>query len=96
MVRLELATPRFQTQCSRHSAIQLKRYCWEGVEVIQLVYCLIIYLSFLNYVSLIYSRSTVVLLDKGTTCTSREIYNEDPMVRLKHAKPGLQTEWSSH
>ena len=23
-------------------------YCWEGVEFIQLVYCIIIYLSFLN------------------------------------------------
>ena len=48
MVRLELATPGLQTQCSSHWAIQLKSYCWEGVEFIQLVYCIIIYLSFLN------------------------------------------------
>ena len=27
---------------------ELKSYCWEGVEFIQLVYCIIIYLSFLN------------------------------------------------
>ena len=47
-VRLELATPGLQTQCSSHWAIQLKSYCWEGVEFIQLVYCIIIYLSFLN------------------------------------------------
>ena len=48
MVRLELATPGLQTQCSSHWTIQLKSYCWEGVEFIQLVYCIIIYLSFLN------------------------------------------------
>ena len=48
-VRLELATPGLQTQCSSHWAIQLKSYCWEGVEFIQLVYCIIIYLSFLNW-----------------------------------------------
>ena len=48
MVRLELATPGLQTQCSSHWAIQRKSYCWEGVEFIQLVYCIIIYLSFLN------------------------------------------------
>ena len=41
-------TPGLQTQCSSHWAIQLKSYCWEGVEFIQLVYCIIIYLSFLN------------------------------------------------
>ena len=48
MLRLELATPGLQTQCSSHWALQLKSYCWEGVEFIQLVYCIIIYLSFLN------------------------------------------------
>ena len=31
-MRLELATPGLQTQCSSHCAIQLKSYCWEGVE----------------------------------------------------------------
>ena len=36
-----------QTECSSHWAVQLKSYCWEGVEFIQLVYC-IIFLSFLN------------------------------------------------
>ena len=40
--------PALQTQCFRHEAIQLKTYCWEGVEFIQLVYYIIIYLSFLN------------------------------------------------
>ena len=43
MVRLELATPGLQTQCSSHWALQLESYCWEGAEFIQLVYCIIIY-----------------------------------------------------
>ena len=48
MVRLELATARLSTECFSHRAKQLKSYCWEGVEFIQLVYCIIIYSSFLN------------------------------------------------
>ena len=40
--------PWITNQCSSHRAIQLKSYCWEGVEFIQLVYCIITYLSFLN------------------------------------------------
>ena len=48
MMGVELATPRLQTECSSHWAIQLKSYCWEGVEFIQLVWCIIITLSFLN------------------------------------------------
>ena len=48
MVRLELAIPGLQTQCPSHWAIQFKSYCWEGVEFIQLVYCIIIHLSFLD------------------------------------------------
>ena len=42
------ATPWLQTPCCSNWAIQLKSYCWEGVEFIQLVYCIIIYLSSLN------------------------------------------------
>ena len=48
MMGLELATPRLQTECSSHWAIQLKSYCWEWVEFIKLLYCIIIILSFLN------------------------------------------------
>ena len=48
MVRLELANLGLQTQCSSHWAIQLKSYCWEVVEFIQLLYYIIIYLSVLN------------------------------------------------
>ena len=45
-VKFELATPGLQTHGSSHWAIQLNSYCWEGVEFIQLMYCIIIYLSF--------------------------------------------------
>ena len=48
MMGLELATPRLYTECSRQWAKQLKSYCWERVAFIQLVCCIIIYLSFLN------------------------------------------------
>ena len=50
MMGLELTTPRLQTECSSHWAVQLKSYCWEGVEFIQLVYCIIIFLSFSNVI----------------------------------------------
>ena len=70
MVRLELAIPGLQTQCSSQS------FCWEGVEFIQLVYCIIIYLSFLKCQTS-HLRGTVVLLDTGTPGTSRETYSED-------------------
>ena len=61
MVKVLLAPPGLQTQSSSHSAIQLKSYCWEGVEFIQLVYCTIIYLSFsavVDFSSEKYSGST--------------------------------------
>ena len=47
-VTIVLATSGLQTQCSSHWAIQLKSYCWDGVEFVQFVYCIIIYLSYLN------------------------------------------------
>ena len=77
MVRLELATPGLQTQCSSHWAIQLKSYCWEGSGFIQLVYCIIILLFIISQLWLTsHPRSTVVPLDTGTPGTSREIYSE--------------------
>ena len=39
---------RNPTKGSSHWAKQLKSCCWEGAEFIQLVYCIIMYLSFLN------------------------------------------------
>ena len=95
-VRLELATPGLQTQCSSHWAIQLKSYCWEGVEFIQLVYCIIIYLSFLNCDWLLirevqwfyWTQELLVPVEKFTV--------RMPMVSLELATPGLQTQCSSH
>ena len=97
-VRLELATPGLQTQCSSHWAIQLKSYCWEGVEFIQLVYCIIIYLSFLNCDWLLirevqqsYWTQKLMVLVAVEKFTVRM-----PKVRLELATPGLQTQCSSH
>ena len=53
MMGRELPTPHLLTECSSHWAKQLKSYCWKGVEFIQLVYCIIICLSFLNCGSLL-------------------------------------------
>ena len=85
MERLELAIPGLQTQYSSHWAIQLKSYCWEGVEFIQLVYCIIIYLSFLNCDLLLirevqwfyWTQELLVPVEKFTVRT--------PMVRLELA-----------
>ena len=95
-VTLELATPGLQTQCSSHWAIQLKSYCWEGVEFIQLMYCIIIYLSFLNCDWLLirevqwfyWTQKLLVPVEKFTA--------RMPKVRLELANPGLQTQCSSH
>ena len=96
MVRLELATPGLQTQRSSHWAIQLKSYCWEGVEFIQLVYCIIIYLSFLNCDWLLilevqwfyWTQELLVPVEKFTV--------RMPMERLELAAPVLQSRSSSH
>ena len=71
-------------------------YCWEGVEFIQLVYCIIIYLSFLNCDWLLirevqwfyWTQEPLVPVDKFTV--------RMPMVILELATPGLQTQCSSH
>ena len=95
VVKFELATPGLQTQCSSHWAIQLKSYCWEGVEFIQLVYC-IVYLSILNCDWLLirevqwfyWTQELLVPVDKFTV--------RMPVVRFELATPGLQTQCSSH
>ena len=38
----------YKKECSSYWANKLKSYCWEGVVFIQLVYCIIMYLSLLN------------------------------------------------
>ena len=84
--------PWITNQCSSHWAIQLKNYCWEGVEFIQLVYC-IIYLSFLNCGWLLirevlrfYWKQKLLVLLAVEKFTVRM-----PKVRLELATPGLQT-----
>ena len=95
-VRLEIASPGLENQCSSDWAIQLKIYCWEGVEFIQFVYCIIIYLSFLHCDWLLigevqwfyWTQKLMVPVEKFTVRV--------PKVRLELATPGLQTQWSSH
>ena len=94
--RLELATPGLQNQCSSHWAIQLKSYCWEGVQFSQLVYCIIIYLSFLNCDWLLirdvqwfhWTQKLLVPVERFTV--------RMPKGRLELATTGLQTQCSSH
>ena len=75
---------------------ELKSYCWGGVEFIQLVYCIIIYLSFLNCDWLLirevqwfyWTQELLVPVEKFTV--------RMPMVSLELATSGLQTQCSSH
>ena len=93
-VTIELETAGSQTQCCSHWAIQLKSYCWEGVEFVQLVYCIIIYLSFVNCEWLLirevqwfyWKQKFLVPVEKFTVGL--------PKVRLDFATPGLQTQFS--
>ena len=87
MVRLELATPGLQTQLSSHWAKQLKSYSWEGVEFLQLVYCIIIYFIFSQLWLTSHPRSTVALLDTRTPGSSREIYSEDTNLSDSNSEP---------
>ena len=95
-VRLELATPGLQTQCSSRWAIQLKSYCWEGVEFIQLVCCIIIYLSFLNCDWLLIREVQWFHWTQKLLVPVEKFRVRMPKVRLELATPGLQTQCSSH
>ena len=95
-LRLELATPGLQTQCSSHWAIQLKSYCWEGVEFIQLVHCIIIYLSFLNCDWLLIREVQWFYWTQKLLVPAEKFTVRMPKVRLELATPGLQTQCSSH
>ena len=95
-VRLELATPGLQTQCLSHRAIQLKSYCWEGVEFIQLMYCIIIYLSFLNCDWLLIREVQWFYWTQKLLVPVVKFTVRMPKVRLELATPGLQTQCFSH
>ena len=96
MVRHILATSALQTQCSSHWAIQLKSYCWEEVEFIQVVYCIIVHLSFLNCDWLLirevqwfyWTQELLVPVDKFTLGM--------PIVKLEFSTTGPQSQCSSH
>ena len=95
-VMVEVATARLQTQCSSYWFLQLKSYCWEAVEFIKLVYCIIICLSFLNCDWLLIREvqwfcwiwNLMVPVEKFTVRLSK--------VWLELGTPGLQTQCSSH
>ena len=63
-------------------------YCWEGVEFIQLVYFIIIYLSFLTVIE-ISSDKYSGLLDTGTPGTSREAHSEDANGETRTRNPWI-------
>ena len=93
----ELATPRLQTECSSHWAIQLKSYCWEGVEFIQLVYCIIIiFLSFLNCDWLLIREVQWFYWTQELLVPVEKFSVRMPMMGLELATSRLQTECSIH
>ena len=87
--------PRLQTECSSHWAIQLKSYCWEGVEFIQLVYWIIIILSFLNCDWLLIPGVQWFYWTHELLVPVEKISVRMSMMGLELAIPRLQTECSS-
>ena len=92
----ELAIPRLQTECSSHSAIQLKSYCWEEVEFIQLVYCILIILSFLNCDWLLIRELQWLYYINELLVPVEKFSLRMPMMGHESATPRLRTECSSH
>ena len=89
-VRLEQATPGLQTQCCSNWPIQLKSYCWELVEFIQLVYCIIIYLSFLNCDWLLIGQVQSFYWTQKLLVPVQKFMVRVLEVRLELASPGLK------
>ena len=71
-------------------------YCWEGAEFIQLVYCIIIYLSFLDCDWLLIREVQRFCWTQKLLVPVKQFTVRMPMVRLEHATPELQTQCSSH
>ena len=91
----ELATPLLQTECSCHWAIQLKSYCWEEVEFIQLVYCIIIILSFLNCDWALIREVRSLCWIQELMVPAENFSVRMPMMGLEPATPRLKTQCSS-
>ena len=77
MLRLELATPGLQTQCSSHWATRARKLLLGRSRVypVGVLHHYIFIISQLLLSS--HPRSRVVLLDTETPGTSREVYSED-------------------
>ena len=86
MIGLKLANSRLQTECLIQCAKQLKNYCWEGVELIHFVHCIMVFIISQLWLTS-HLRSTVVLLDTGTACTSTEITAGMPIMGLELTTP---------
>ena len=95
-MRLKLAKPGLQTRCSSHWAMQLKSYCWEGVEFILLVYCIITYLSFHNCDWLLIGKVQWFYWTQKLLVPVSKFTMTMPKLRLRLVTPRLQTLWSSH
>ena len=74
----------------------VQSYCWEGVEFIQLVYCIIIYLSSLNCHWLLIWEVQWFYWTQELLVPVENFTVRMPMGRLELATPGLQTQCSSH
>ena len=96
MVMIELATPRLQTQCPSHRAIQLKMFLLgrSWVYPVGVLHHYIFMISQLWLTS--HPRSTVVLLEQELLVPAEKFTVRMPMVRAELATPGLQTQCSSH
>ena len=89
-VRFWLATRGLQNQCSSDWPIQHKSYYWELVEFIQLVYCIIVYLSFLNCDWLLIREVQLFYWTKKLLEEVEKFIVMVSKVRLEFASPGLK------
>ena len=94
-VWLKLATPGLHKQCCTNWHIELKSYCWELVEFIQLVYCIIIYISFLNCDGLLIGEVQLFYWTQKLLVPVEKFIERVPKVRLELASNELQTQCSS-
>ena len=93
-LRLELATPGLHTQCTIHYQMELNSYCRELVEFIQLVYCIIIYLSFFNCDWLLIGEVQLFYWTQKLLLPVEKFIEKVPKVRLELASPELQAQCS--
>ena len=81
--------PSVINECSSHWAKQLKSYCFGGLEFIQLVYFMIIYLSFLNYGWLVIREVQWFYWTQELLLPAEKFTVRMPMARLELATPQL-------